>query len=138
MVPAMARQFMSVRNDAPDQRREPLRYPAKDKERRLPIRHFELIENAISVVIDPRGKGIPIRPVNTVGKRLDLEIVLHVDGHRVANRSHYGRPAAALVSSRSNTRPNTCSWRNDRCSSCSMRRSRSSRSLSEAAGGGPA
>ncbi len=45
----------------------------------------EELQHLLGVALDPAGKVRPIRAADLAGEGLDLEIILDVDGHRVAD-----------------------------------------------------
>jgi hypothetical protein len=78
MIPTMARQLVPIRNNPTDQAGETLRHPAECKERSLYPGGVKLLENPVGIQIDPPWKRVPVRPVNAIGERLDLKIVLYI------------------------------------------------------------
>ena len=84
MVPAVAGQLVPLGHDAAHHGRVPLGDPTQGEERGMHLRPLELAEDAVDVGLDPAGETVPVRPRDAMRERLDLEIVLDVDGHRVA------------------------------------------------------
>ena len=79
----MARELVTVRDDAPHQLRVALGDPAEREERRLGAGLLEQREDALDVALDAAGRAVPLRPRDVRRERRDLEVVLDVDRQRV-------------------------------------------------------
>src|SRR5262249_13723511 len=69
--------------DATDKLREPLRHPAEREERRRHLRFVEEREEAVGVGADAALEIGPLRARHDAVEDADVEVVLHVDGHRI-------------------------------------------------------
>ncbi len=81
---AVARDLVAGIDDTADQLRVALGNPTEGEERRARPAIGKNLEYAIGVALDPARQAVPVRAADGGGERADLEIILDVDGHRVA------------------------------------------------------
>src|SRR5690606_14593051 len=80
---AVAGELMPLADDRPDHLRVALRDPAEGEERRLDPGAREEREDALDIAFDPARQGVPLRGIDPVRERRDLEVVLHIDRERI-------------------------------------------------------
>src|SRR6185312_5391760 len=120
----VASQLMPGGDDAADQRGMAFRDPTQGEEGGADAGSGELRKDAVGIGLHAPRERVPVGPPDAMGEGLDLEVILHIHRHGVADRCAHRD--ASVVPSRSSTRRNMRSWRAAMCSSDSMRRIRSS------------
>jgi hypothetical protein len=77
--------FMPAPDNLADQRRLPLGHPSKSEERSFYAGLVEKIQNTERIRLYPARPAIPRLAAHYVRKRLDLKIVLNIDGQNAPN-----------------------------------------------------
>src|SRR5262249_22577342 len=80
---AMAREFVALLDDTAHELRIAFGDPAERKECRLDSGAGEFLEQTIGIALDAARQSGPIGAIDGARKRLDVEIVLDVDRHRI-------------------------------------------------------
>ena len=119
MAVAVAGEFVALGDDAAHQARMALGHPAEGEEGGVHAGGGETIEDARDVGIDARREPIPGGPRNDGDEGLDLEIVLHVHRHGVAD-GHFRPWLKPLNTSirRWNTRSRRATVSSSTCTRC--------------------
>ena len=102
VIPAVARQFVALGDDAANQSGKPLRHPAQREERRCHLRLSQTDPGSYWCCDRPAWKTVPIGAGDTVRERLRLKTVLYVHRHGIALGRHDlpGRLPAGASSAR--------------------------------------
>src|ERR1041384_936235 len=83
MRPAVRSQFVTIVDDGSHQPRIALCNPAESEKRRLRLAIGKQLKDAIDIPFDAALAAVPLVPLDMREESLDLEIVLHIDGHGV-------------------------------------------------------
>jgi hypothetical protein len=84
----MACEFMALRNDLSHHLWMAFRNPAKGEEGRFHVMLIEQGEYLVDVALDPTMVLTPRASINILFERRDLEIVLNIDRHDIAQLLH--------------------------------------------------
>src|SRR5262249_22815869 len=87
MTVAVRRDLVSLFGDRAHQPRVALGDPAENEERRLDVGLVEHLEQTLGVRADAAFHPFPGMARHETVEDADVEVVFHVDGHRVDNRS---------------------------------------------------
>jgi hypothetical protein len=93
---AVAGEFVAGGDDAADEGGMALGDPAEGEEGGGDAGLGELFEDAVGVGFHPAGEAVPGIARDGAGEGLDLEVVLHVDGHGIDDRGHDRPPRCGL------------------------------------------
>ena len=88
MIPAVTGDLMAGIGDPANELAIAMRDPAEREEGGLAAVTLEQLEDPLDVALDAALEGFPLSALDVRGERGDLEVVLHVDRHRVERRRH--------------------------------------------------